>query len=166
MLEFACFPWGHLLSNFQHSSHNLSAISQCRPLPSSCASDNSYSERCGEAGVQGPFHRCELSTWSSWRGGFHDWTMSCPHAVDATQRCVPLTSLHGLAPAFSRLGRWWRNSRLGVRPSGVGVAAMEHVVSHPPKSQSPRKDSNAKGVYAYLGEARRDGDCSIEDEAW
>src|SRR5262249_23783599 len=44
----------------RHPSHNLSAISQCRPLPSSCASDNSYSERCGEAGVQGPFHRCEF----------------------------------------------------------------------------------------------------------
>src|SRR5262249_4526525 len=92
--------------------------------------------------------------------------MSCPHAVDATQRCVPLTSLHGLAPAFSRLGRWWRNSRLGVRPSGVGVAAMEHVVSHPPKSQSRGRIRTRRACARYLGEARRDGDCSIEDEAW
>src|SRR5262252_375598 len=30
------------------------------PLPSSRASDNSLLERCGEGGVQGPFHWCEF----------------------------------------------------------------------------------------------------------
>jgi hypothetical protein len=79
--------------------------------------------------------------------------MSCPRDVGATQRCVSLTSLRGRAPAFSRFGRWWRNPRLVVRPSGVGVAMVEHVVSHVFEIAIPRRASSTRGVCAIRGEA-------------
>jgi hypothetical protein len=79
--------------------------------------------------------------------------MSCPRDVGATQRCVSLTSLRGRAPAFSRFGRWWRNPRLVVRPSGVGVAMVEHVVSHVFEIAIPRRASSRRGVCAIRGEA-------------
>ena len=76
-----------------------------------------------------------MSRFSGWRGSFLDRTTSCRVFSVATLQRAPVTSLRDLAPAFSRLGRWWRT--FGWLPDQWVVVSRcwNTFVSHVPRSQ-------------------------------